>query len=252
MAKSALRRFLRCLPLAALGLALATPQAQAASSSPTAPSSAPASAASVDRPFLWRIDGGAAPSYLFGTIHAGVQASELHPIVDSALHQSRLFVMETAPQGALQASAPPSAVLPMDLVLARHAHEIGKPVATLETVEFQLSLLNELAGADAREEFSAMLAEDPQAMASLVAAYRSGSIEQIAEVSQAQDARTQELLLDTRNRRWVEDLEPLMRRGGVFAAVGVGHAPGPQGLLELFGQRGYRLQQYAVRQSAAS
>ena len=108
-----------------------------------------------------------------------------------------------------------------------------------------MSLLNELAGAGAREEFSAMLAEDPQALASLVTAYRSGSIEQIAEVSQAQDARTQEVLLDSRNRRWVQHLEPLMQRGGVFAAVGVGHAPGPLGLLELFSQRGYRPQQYA-------
>jgi len=236
MPKSALLRLLRFLPLAALGLALAAPQAQAA-----APSAEP----SPDRPFLWRIDGGAAPSYLFGTIHAGVQASELHPIVDSALHQSRLFVMETAPQGALMASAPPSAVLPMDLVLARHAREIGKPVATLETVEFQMSLLTEIAGTGAREEFSAMLADDPQAMASLVSAYRSGSIEQIAEVSQLQDARIQELLLDRRNQQWARDLEPLLRRGGVFAAVGVGHVPGPQGLVELFTQRGYQLRQYA-------
>ncbi len=87
--------------------------------------------------------------------------------------------------------------------------------------------------------------ERAQAMASLVSAYRSGDLEQIAEVSQLQDERIQELLLDRRNQRWVRDLEPLMRKGGVFAAVGVGHAPGPQGLVELFSQRGYSLQQYA-------
>ncbi len=54
----------------------------------------------------------------------------------------------------------------------------------------------------------------------------------------------QELLLDARNRRWDKALGPALAKGGVFAAVGVGHAPGPAGLVELFSQRGYRLQQY--------
>ncbi len=152
--------------------------------------------------------------------------------------------METAPAGALVANQNVGHPQAMDLALARHAAELGTPVAELETFAFQRDLLSQIAGSCAPEEFAALLAEDGQEMAPLLAAYRSGDLDQIARVSQPDDPRVQELLLDARNRRWVNRLDPALRRGGVFAAVGVGHAPGPQGLLRLLSARGYRLQQY--------
>lgn len=134
----------------------------------------------------------------------------------------------------------------MDLVLAQHARELGKRVVTLETVAFQRSLLAELmsAGGHGPDEISAMLVEDSDEIIELVDAYRSGSVDEITKLSRPDDARMQEILLDARNRRWVQALGPALAKGGVFAAVGVGHAPGPMGLVELFSQRGYRLQQY--------
>ena len=103
-----------------------------------------------------------------------------------------------------------------------------------------------LAQVGSAEELVAMLAEDPGAIEPLIAAYRSGDLEQIATLTQLEDARTQELLLDSRNRRWVHKLTPALKRGGVFAAVGVGHAPGAQGLLQLLSKRGYTLRQYGA------
>jgi uncharacterized protein YbaP (TraB family) len=257
MLRAPLSRLLRllplaALPLAALGVALTAPQASADPAADRPAQDRAEDAQPRDRPFLWRIDGGQKASYLFGTIHTGVQASELHAVVDRALHISDLFVMETAPKSGQHAHQPANqnpvnqnAVLgtPMDLSLAQHARDIGKPVATLESMAFQLSLLAQVGSA---EELVAMLAEDPGAIEPLIAAYRSGDLEQIATLTQLEDARTQELLLDSRNRRWVHKLTPALKRGGVFTAVGVGHAPGEQGLLQLLRAQGYTLRQYGV------
>jgi uncharacterized protein YbaP (TraB family) len=224
---------LRLLPLAALGLALAGTSADA--------ETATVEAASIDAPFLWQIDGGERPSYLFGTIHAGVDATELPPVVDAALHSSDLFVMETAPGERFLTDESPVG-LPMDMALARNAHQEGTRVATLESLQFQLSLLEQLGSA---QEFAAMLAEDPDAVAPLMDAYRSGDLDQIDEVTRMEDPAIRDILLTQRNYRWVHKLRRTLVRGGAFIAVGVGHCPGPDGLLDLLDSHGFSIRRLA-------
>ena len=174
---------LRILPLAALGVALAggVPAEASATSAP---------AATLDAPFLWRIDGGDKPSYLFGTIHAGVGASELSPLVGDAIESSDLFVMETAPANFLTTRFPSE--VPMDIELARSAHRGGTPVATLESMKFQLSLLAQLGST---EELAAMLADDSSAIEPLVDAYRGGELATIEAVTDMGDAGFSDLSL---------------------------------------------------------
>jgi uncharacterized protein YbaP (TraB family) len=232
MSTGPLDRLLRLLPLAALGVALAGP----------APANAePAAAApTIDDPFLWQVDGGDKPSYLFGTIHGGVDAAELPPAVNTALSCSELFVMEATPgdsfHPAPDAQFPPN--LPMDLVLAIDAYRGGTRVASLESMEFQLALLREVGGS---EELAAMLADDSEAIEPLVDAYRTGDLDRISEVTQMGDPALRELLLTDRNHRWMRKLGKLLSRGGAFIAVGVGHCPGPDGLLDLLDQHGYSI-----------
>jgi uncharacterized protein YbaP (TraB family) len=233
MAAAPLLRLLRLLPLAALGVALAgSAPAEAAAPSQQAPS--------IDAPFLWQISGGQRPSYLFGTIHAGVDASELPPIVGSALRHSELFVMETSPGDvyppATSTSFPMG--LPMDLSLAEDAHQSGARVATLESMRFQLDLLRQVGSA---EELAAMLADDSEAIEPLVDAYRGGVLEEIGEVTQMGDEAMREVLLTQRNHRWIDKLEGVLSRGSAFIAVGVGHIPGEHGLLDLLDQRGFSI-----------
>ena len=58
-------------------------------------SSGPASATRIERPFLWKIDKESGPTYLFGTIHIGVDPEkELPPSVWKAFEQSTTFAME--------------------------------------------------------------------------------------------------------------------------------------------------------------
>ena len=49
-------------------------------------------------------------------------------------------------------------------------------------------------------------------------------------------------VLYSRNRRFVERLEPLLRKGRLFAAFGALHLFGEEGVLSLLERRGYRLQ----------
>ena len=229
MLSSPLAKLLRFLPLAALGVVLAgstsTPPAQAA---PT-----------VESPFLWQVGGSENSSYLFGTIHAGVSAQELPVRVGRAIASSDLFIMETAPAKEMRGMGPHQ---PMDLDLANHAHRSGAKVLTLETLRFQLDLLSQLGN---REEIAAMLAEDTagnSAIEPLVEAYRSGDEELLAMATGPAEPAMQELLINSRNRRWAQKLSPVLARGGAFVAVGAGHMPGPQGLVSLLHNRGFSVE----------
>ncbi len=237
MAASPLNRFLQFLPLAALGVALAgsAPAEAAAPQSPTP---------SIVAPFLWQIDGGLEPSYLFGTMHAGVDAAELPPVVSQSLRSSGLFVMETSPGDVypMRAGASFPMGMPMDMSLANEAHLSGARVATLETMRFQLKLLRQVGST---EDLAAMLADDSEAIEPLVDAYRGGELDDISEVTHMGDPVLRELLLTRRNHQWIHKLGRVLSRGSAFIAVGVGHIPGEDGLLDLLDQRGFSISRMA-------
>jgi uncharacterized protein YbaP (TraB family) len=228
MATNPLLRFLRFLPLAALGVALAGSSAQA-----SAQSSVPTP--KVDAPFLWEVAGESAPSYLFGTIHAGVHARELPARVGAAIANSDLFIMETAPTKAMRNTGREQ---PMDLDLAQHAHRHGSRIMTLETLQFQLDLLSKLGS---QEEIAAILGDesDGAEIAPIAGAYRTGDLEALVSATGPAEPAMQEILLDARNRRWTQKLAPVLKRGGAFVAVGAGHMAGPEGLLALLDSRGF-------------
>jgi uncharacterized protein YbaP (TraB family) len=48
-----------------------------------------------------------------------------------------------------------------------------------------------------------------------------------------------DLLLYNRNRRWVEQMPPIMQNGSILFAVGAGHLPGEEGVIKLLLKKGY-------------
>lgn len=231
MATSKIVSLLRFLPLAALGFALAGPVASAETVKNTE--------SDVEQPFLWRVDGAAGPSYLFGTIHAGVSIRDLPTIVGDSLLESNAFVMETKPTRELVSRTRGTSLFPMDFALAEAAVRHRKPVLGLESLRFQQDLMATLGGG---EDMAAMLAEDPQAIETLTNAYRSGELAQISEQTECEDESVRELLFSRRNFRWADQLERGLKRGGLFVAVGVGHFPGDDGLLRILDERGLHAQ----------
>ena len=49
----------------------------------------------------------------------------------------------------------------------------------------------------------------------------------------------QDLLLNNRNKNWVQQLKDIMEKESAFIAVGAGHLVGKQGLIELLKKEGY-------------
>ena len=51
-----------------------------------------------------------------------------------------------------------------------------------------------------------------------------------------------EFLLGNRNRNWVHQLNSIMKKSSVLVAVGAGHLPGKDGLIELLRKEGYKVE----------
>ena len=256
---------------------------------------------------LWKISRpGAAPSYLYGTIHsedAGVIA--LAPAVESAFNDSRRVILEVlldtdamaagsaallmtdgrrlseivgkplfeqtaaallsrgipevvaehmkpwAAATALAMPAPETGVV-LDMVLFQRAQQEGKQLHGLETIAEQLEVFEGLPLddqvallRDAVEQFAKIDA----LYAELLAAYKRQDLAALMAINEAAmatgDQRLardfQRRLIVDRNKRMAERLEPYLKQGGVFVAVGALHLPGEQGLLRLLGRRGYTL-----------
>lgn len=137
---------------------------------------------------------------------------------------------------------------PLDVLLQSKAKEKGMPVKGFETVLFQSQLLfnapldeqvadfvKQLRNFDKVKEFQIKLCEvfmkqDIEGMFRLVEDKEFG-------FNRVQKER----LVDNRNRNWVGQLREILPQQATFIAVGCGHLPGEQGVINLLRQQGYTL-----------
>jgi uncharacterized protein YbaP (TraB family) len=84
-------------------------------------------------------------------------------------------------------------------------------------------------------------------MKKLVEAWRTGdtaTVEKIVLADLKAEPVLYQRLLVERNRNWMPQLENCLRRTSpCFVVVGAAHLVGPQGLLAMLQQRGYRIEQ---------
>jgi uncharacterized protein YbaP (TraB family) len=147
---------------------------------------------------------------------------------------------------------PPETGFFMDLSLSLRAAGAGLKVAGLETLEQQLSFLEDMP-LDYQISLLDQALLDYQQIDTvhhqLVEAYLSGDLAVITQLSDEQFAVLDPAIsdyfislgIDRRNHRMVENLLPLLQESRVFVAVGALHLPGPQGLLALLSAQGYTL-----------
>jgi hypothetical protein len=134
--------------------------------------------------------------------------------------------------------------VPLDLALMQRASELDKEIAFLEDWKFQLGVLARTITARDLAELLVPEGKGRRDMADLIAAYRSGDFERLAELSEGEragDPERHEVLLAARNRDWIPRLKPHLDRGRAFVAVGAAHFPGTDGLIELLRAEGYVL-----------
>ncbi len=140
----------------------------------------------------------------------------------------------------------------LDLYLAQEARRQGKPVRGLETVAEQLGALDGFSLAEQTVMLTEALGQLSHRKAMherLIRAYLDRDLAQLVDLGQESMSRGSHALLEKfrvrlirdRNIRMVARMEPLLRRGRAFFAVGALHLPGEDGILARLEARGYRV-----------
>lgn len=120
----------------------------------------------------------------------------------------------------------------IEAVLAARARALGQRHVALETVEYQLGLLDALS-LDVQKRYLAAVVKSLPTLrcefALMVEAWKDGDMPMLAKLMnvEAEDPRIIETLLTRRNRNWTEwVVQRLAQPGTVFVAVGAGHLAG--------------------------
>lgn len=138
----------------------------------------------------------------------------------------------------------------LDLVLYQEALQQDKAVYGLETVQEQLELFDSMSESDQVTLLRDAVDKFPELdalHAELLEVYKQRDLEGLLAINetsmQAEDQRLakefQRRVIDDRNHRMAERMQPYLRQGKAFVAVGALHLPGEQGLLNLLEQQGY-------------
>lgn len=139
--------------------------------------------------------------------------------------------------------------LALDEQLYHWAQHEYKQLCALETLQEQLSIFDELALSDqiillkdTLDNLEQLQAHNEQ----LILAYLSGDLDDLYRISMALEgdddelsARLREKLIDQRNVRMAHRMEPFLKKGKAFIAVGALHLPGKNGLLQLLREKGF-------------
>lgn len=148
---------------------------------------------------------------------------------------------------------PPKTGLYLDFSLSLRAAGFGADVSGLETLEEQLSFLEQMAFEDQLSMLDQALADHDRVQAvhdELVTTYLEEDLAALEESARVEMAALPEATrdwfqaegIDARNRRMVANALPRLEAGCLFIAVGALHLPGEAGLIALFEEAGYRLE----------
>jgi uncharacterized protein YbaP (TraB family) len=140
----------------------------------------------------------------------------------------------------------------LDHRLQEAATQRGLALHGLEQIEEQIAMFNDMAEDDQIAMLDATIAQSDQVevmFEKMRAAYLDQNPAQIFEMMQAQQTGVDprlvetftERLLDARNERMAERMQPRLAEGGAFVAVGALHLPGEGGILKLLEGQGYQL-----------
>jgi len=136
-----------------------------------------------------------------------------------------------------------------ELELNQMAQNDGKEVKGLESAEFQLSLFDSIPySIQAKMLVDEIKDGDQGSSASLdemVMYYKNQNINKLYQLiskSDIGDNHFMELLIVKRNRNWVPEIMKQMKEKQTFFAVGAGHLPGTEGVINLLKKAGCKVE----------
>jgi hypothetical protein len=138
----------------------------------------------------------------------------------------------------------------VDQYLAGEAKRRGKPTSGLETLEFQIGLLDQLA----KQNQEAMLRETvteldllDRDIDEIVRSWVEGDAAVLAKLLLAGMVEFPEIhqkVLVERNRRWLPEIEKSLEQSSeALIVVGAAHLVGPDGIIEMLKTKGYSVEQ---------
>lgn len=138
----------------------------------------------------------------------------------------------------------------VDRYLAAQAASKAKPVSGLETLEFQLDVMDRLSKKDQELLLRQSVSELDQldrSIESIVQAWLKGdggALEPLLLESMKEYPELYQKLIVGRNRRWVPQIEKILEQGGTaMVVVGAAHLLGKDGVVEMLKERGYKVEQ---------
>ena len=154
----------------------------------------------------------------------------------------------------LEALGAQAAGLDPELGLDKHFYNLatmgGKPVIGLETALSQMDRFDKMPDAMQEQMLKSELAEmdtERTSLRALLTAWQTGdapAIEKMLLSSFSSNPTAYASLITERNRNWMPQLETCLKRASpCFVVVGAAHLVGPQELLAMLQQRGYRVEQ---------
>ena len=133
-----------------------------------------------------------------------------------------------------------------ELELTEAAQAAKKPILGLETMEFQISLFDQIPLQRQAEMFMQSIrqtgGEGDDMMTEMVRLYTTQDIVGMVNMMDTPESGVQgmeDLLLNSRNAAWIPRMTKYMKTGPVFFAVGAGHLAGEQGVIALLRGAGY-------------
>lgn len=135
----------------------------------------------------------------------------------------------------------------MEMVILEESNKRKLEVKGLETMAFQAGLFDSIPYSEqARELVTAIDSAGSQhgSVDSLLNTYRAQDlkgIEQLTSHAEGAEGKYLDLLLYKRNRNWASQFDTIAAKNPVLIAVGAGHLPGSQGVLELLRKKGYKV-----------
>lgn len=134
-----------------------------------------------------------------------------------------------------------------ELELMNLAHEQGKEVWGLETVEEQLKVFDdipyEIQVKDLLRSVRDDLEQDKEELQKMLVAHKNENLKDILDIIQNSSAlyisEYREIILEDRNLNWIPKISEAAKTKPSFFAVGAGHLPGDMGVIALLRKHGY-------------
>jgi uncharacterized protein len=132
----------------------------------------------------------------------------------------------------------------MEMSIMQEARKYDKEILGLETAEFQAGLFDSIPyEKQAKELLNYIDSIDTfkDNTSDLVKVYREQNLQKMQELTTTEKGigEYMDLLVYNRNRRWVEQLESILAKSRTLVAVGAGHLPGEEGMINLLRKAGY-------------